>query len=1220
LETKNNYRCFSCGHTTITPTEMNSQCKCGLQFDFMLEEPPERIGDYVVSRSLARGFYGVTYVVKKGRFGIERALKVSPKFFYKGRSVTFEDEVNNHFRASDGAEYIVRITDDPFEEVIDFGGHTIDCYCTEMEYVPGFVLSDIYSKKTELTPEMAVQISCDLISILRELKRRELNHNDLHAGNIIVEVLQKSSHRADAVARGIKARAIDLGSVDSQRREGGKFKSDVQWIAQHLRAFSKILADDNPEKSDLRARVGFVLGQQALELSTPQAKQADQSLEDLIQLVRTSYQNAKKRYFRGWKVPLQLGGFDAHRNAQTLESWYVPQLMVDPGERWLKEINTGGPVVMTGMRGCGKTMLLRSLELHARIIIAQSRSKEIKEQKTALISDGYLGILASARHLADSLGEPNQLQEDTEAVSNFFARLFLVYGRRICDALNHLEEAFPGTVADDAANRIAATLFGQIGRENPIPITGTLDELQTVLVLDAELWSTDASTIELVAEPWTAFVLLAQSVQSVLLDLEVPQVVFLLDDVSTRYLQPRQIELVVSTLLVQDPSCAFKITSEMQTFFLSIKSPALINQASDERDYSSFDLGSKVLEQLKIRSQSGQFLERILTLRMKAIGGDLADMTPRELLGDEPLSEIANKICKLSASLTSSGTVYYGFSALKGVCIGDLGTSIALFQEIVNRAKTNELPVPKATQHEVFQEFCSNQLFQLNNRDGKQKTSFSLKKVALEFADASHAEMLDSYRNEKDRLRQITSMNVTLDEGNAEQIQRLLELVDAGVFALHPRKLSSRTKNRDSDPVLQFQLSFRKILGISKLIGLSDRDRFELNGQQFLEWMDGAKGALNLRAHTRRYPKGENPNDVVDEVPLMGDVGIDDVLVQGVLPLVTRPSSKEPKKPTFSVPSVRERNLTEIGEVDNLIVSIGFEDRCLPSAKRIAAATRPKHIVAIEYPIPGKAKETADMAAELGATYQIIKSEDVLEGNEIILSGKTIIDTSGLTKPVIYKLVKSDFATNGQTVAAITEPLEFSPTEADLKAAIGDGKEFHGDAGVEKLANILSGDTLPYSLLLVEELRSDPSRNRKLCAFSSAKHGRLMHLVDELSYDEIDVLVQSGASYRSAVALKAASIATGGGELGSTIAYSADDPSEILKAIFQNHYSAYLVQNSNFEIALTGGKLETIMCGVAGACLPLNKVLYVKPADFETANFSSGLGETKLFEILRSQL
>ena len=177
----------------------------------------------------------------------------------------------------------------------------------------------------------------------------------------------------------------------------------------------------------------------------------------------------------------------------------------------------------------------------------------------------------------------------------------------------------------------------------------------------------------------------------------------------------------------------------------------------------------------------------------------------------------------------------------------------------MNRAKANELPVPKAIQHDVFQEFCSNQLFQLNNRDGKQKTSFSLKKVALEFADASHAEMLDSYRNEKDRLRQITSMNVTLDEGNAEQIQRLLELVDAGVFALHPRKLSTRTKNRGSDPVLQFQLSFRKILGISKLVGLSDRDRFELNGQQFLEWMDGIDGAINLVSAAPAFPAPKIP-------------------------------------------------------------------------------------------------------------------------------------------------------------------------------------------------------------------------------------------------------------------------------------------------------------------------------------------------------------------------
>jgi len=94
--------------------------------------------------------------------------------------------------------------------------------------------------------------------------------------------------------------------------------------------FSEILANNNPEKSDLRARLAFYLRHLALELSAPQANQADQDHQDFVERIREAYSNARKRYHRAWASPLNLSNLSQHRNAQTLESWHVPTLMVDP--------------------------------------------------------------------------------------------------------------------------------------------------------------------------------------------------------------------------------------------------------------------------------------------------------------------------------------------------------------------------------------------------------------------------------------------------------------------------------------------------------------------------------------------------------------------------------------------------------------------------------------------------------------------------------------------------------------------------------------------------------------------------------------------------------------------------------------------------------------------------------------------------------------------------
>ncbi|MEP3465534.1 MAG: hypothetical protein ABJN65_05860, partial [Parasphingorhabdus sp.] len=1213
MSSKQTYCCFFCNQSTEIPVAADAKCECGIALDSILEDFPEKIGNYQIVRSLSRGFYGATYVVRKAPLNLLRVLKISPTSFYERKNTTIDQEIQSHVAAADGAEFIVQLTDGPYTNSVEFSFGTVDCYCTEMEFIDGFVLEEYCSGKRPLSSEAAIQISCDLISILSELQQRMLNHNDLHSGNIIIEVLKESSFRAASIDRGIRAKAIDLGSADSQRREGDSYRSDVQWIAEHLLTFSEVLARENPQKSDLRARVAFALRQRALELKTPQANQSDQPLNDIIVSIKNAYQSARQKVSHGWNRPFNLGSFSSHKNAQTLEPWFVPKLMVDPSEHWLSELHTGGPVVVTGMRGCGKTMLLRSLELHARIKKAEQSSKSAKDVKDEIVNDGYLGVFASARHLGSTSQFDNIKRHKTDDVSVFFARLFLVYAMNICDALSHLAEISPGSVEENTAYKIGTVVFGQIGKGNVLAQDATLYDLQTSLVVDAELWSSSDEALRLVAEPWNAFVLLARIVQSCIVDMGSPQIIFLLDDVSTRYLTQRQIELVVSTLLVQDPACSFKITSETQTFFLSIKSPAQINQASDERDYTPFDLGSKVLEKLKDAKSGEKFLEQILSLRMKAIGGDVAQLSPKEILGDVPLVEIARQICRLDKASSTNPKVYHGFSALRGVCIGDLGSVIALFQEIQNSAEFDKLPVPIGRQHDVFQTFCSNQLFQLNNRDGKRKTEFSLKKIALDFAQASFEEMQDSFEKGNDRLRQITSMHVTLEEGNIDQSNKLLELVDAGVFALHPRKMAARSKSKNADPLLQFHLSFRKILGISKLMGLSDRDRFELTGEQLLQWLSEKGSKDVLRRNTKDIENIESDEPISSDSHGSPQKKRKNVPVQKKLKFPARRTASDQKNQIIKMPKVETRTLESLENIESLVVSLGFEDRCVKSMERLVRELKPKQLDGIQFDIAGQIDAISEIADRAEISLNIISYEQLRTQGLPKRNGNRLIDASGLTKPAIYRAVKEDFLLDGRTLVAITEPEEYNPTEIDLSRAIGDGIDFWGDDGVEKLSDILSGDLLPYHLVEVDKLNSDPSRSTKLCAFGSAKHGRLIYLTGETTYDDIDVLLQHGDSSRNAVAKKAASIATNGGEIGSVIEFDTRRPQDLLELIFKNHYQAYFQSNSNFEIALTGGKMETVLSGIAGACLPINRVLYVQPEAFDPTNFSTGVGTTNIF-------
>ncbi len=115
-----------------------------------------------------------------------------------------------------------------------------------------------------------------------------------------------------------------------------------------------------------------------------------------------------------------------------------------------------------------------------------------------------------------------------------------------------------------------------------------------------------------------------------------------------------------------------------------------------------------------------------------------------------------------------------------------------------------------------------------------------------------------------ERLRQYSSIYVRVTTGDQErQLQQLRELVHAGVFVLTGAPDAPRTKTRDGDPLTQYILTYRKLLGISRYIGLAQRDRFELSGKSLEEWLNGEGDTSEVlkRNVQTESPEGEEGED-----------------------------------------------------------------------------------------------------------------------------------------------------------------------------------------------------------------------------------------------------------------------------------------------------------------------------------------------------------------------
>jgi len=1209
--------CFNCPDYGQDLKRLSDQCpECGSEYGFPLKATPTSIGDFDVERPLGRGFYAVTFVARP-RSGLNRALrvlKVSPVAMYEKFGKDFAAEAQCHAEVAEGADHVVTV-DDIFDADVDFAGQILKCHVAVLQFVDGDTLAKYLSGGRPLTAAEAAQIACDLFRMKEEFERLRVNHNDLHAANIIIETLPTGRRRADAIEPAIRAVAIDLGSVAADRRSGDGYTGDLHWIGHHVHAMADRLLAGGDAAPDLDKRIGLQLHGIAQGLAAATENQRTPSASDIITGIREQYHRTAEAW-RPWRNQTVLRTFDQSYNAQTLDAWYVPQLIVDPNGAWLRKVSSPGPLVMTGMRGCGKTMLLHSLQFHARAAVLPKEEdadalKRVKE-------DGYVGLFVSAQRLI-----PVDPRADRPSTEELFARLLVAYAAQAARAMAHLEDLANDALAFDASIRLLHAVSESLTPRPELEQPTTIEQLERCLSDLLIRVSRSDSGLRLATNPNTAFPLLADAIRKAAAIWHDAQILFLLDDVSTRYLDADRIEDLLSALLFQHAHCAFKLTSEAQTIFLSLKSPGRVHPAAAGRDFTTFDLGAEVQTRLKDRSGK-TFVTEILDARARLFPGH-PGQSSASVLGDTDLEAIARTIAETQTRSRERKRLYHGLRALAGVCVGDIGAVIQIYQEILTGSR-NTLPVQPERQHEVFQDFCARHLYSLDRRGS------DLKMVALQFAEASHQLLMESGRGKPTgRIRQYTSLYVRVTSGDIqEQMTRLRDLVDAGVFVFTGG--TARTKTHDSDPVQQFKLTFRKIYGLANFIGLSDRDRFELSGDDLERWLkDPTAGKeILLRNLSTAVPDGENETQTDDEdqrpfepAPraTAASPGVQmDLLAK--LDVSTEAPSEEGLPLVFpSAPAVTEVISEGLAgrAVDDLIIGLGFEDRTPESLSRILASLTPARVIAVKYDNPGHSDSMRKLITERGITLDEVDYANFLSGMGPTPEGRTMVDITGLAKPALFGAVRAGLCTSEELVLAYTGAAEYYPLEEDLRKVL----EAYGASDhhllLTALRDVLTGESGPYESVPLLAAETDGTRLRALSAFASSRHERLLHLAAAREYDAVQIITDIADTSRARVGAIAARVAledTPGGMIASA---DADNLSELVESLARQHEQWFIRGGLDYEIGLTGNKMQAAAAAILAATLPVSQVWYVKPEAFDQPRFTRGVADSRYFAISRSR-
>jgi hypothetical protein len=848
---------------------------------------------------------------------------------------------------------------------------------------------------------------------------------------------------------------------------------------------------------------------------------------------------------------------------------------------------------------------------HARAAALQSGTRSIPD---ALAADRYVGLYVSCNRLLDPLGSTGELHAPD-------ARLFVAYVRESLRAIRHSREIDQHLPATGAASRIGEVLAAYVsGIDDRADSADELVLERLTLRVLASLQRGE-STHLLRADPSAAFVALAEAIRSAAAIWSGSSVFFLLDDVSTRHLDEESIRVLVSRLVFSSELCAFKMTTEEQTLEYVLKSPGLVEKARPGRDYKIFDLGARVNERIRVPRPEGggtTFIGEVLALRAAQYRSHPENVTPAEFLGDQTLEQIAQDLGRLAPSAAERKRVYHGLRALTAVCVGDIGDVLAIYETMFRRAGGERIPFAPEIQHECFRHHCAQRLYHLNHRDGQ------FKDVALGFAQAARDLLVSSARS-GDRLRQYSSLYVRVTTEDSEwQFEQLRKLIDAGVFVLEGG--APRTKTRDDDPILQFVLKYRKLFGLASFIGLADRDRFELSGEDLRQWLSEPKRGKEILMRNLGGPL-EDADDA--EAPLADDPDVArddaDVAVRAHTLFETATTEEGLELSAGSAaqlaavrtPSVSELDAHQLGgAVRSVVLGLGFEERTLASAQRVLAMIQPDLAVLVRYDEKGHADAIERLVRDRVARVEIVHYRDLGPAADALPpAGPALIDVTGLAKPLIFQAVRRSLSRDGVVYVAHTRAEHHYPLEEAIQPVLDAERENDVWALLESLDGVWLGEAGPYSFERLLLTDADESRRRHLIASASPKHQRLLSLVQQREYDRAEIFAPAGTTARDQLARRASEVAVGLAETSEVVTVESDDLAGALRRTAELHQRYYVDGNFSFELGLTGSKLHAVAFAAASAAMMMSQAWYIRPSGFDPSRFSSGVGETHLFAI-----